>query len=573
MASLGTGQELWLPAELEGEEEEEEDVESQRDAWLQHAEPGAASEAAPAAVVVAGGRADTVFTNAKAGMHGVDSDLVRRVVYEASKDSDFFKEAQRRDAEAALKAAALKARHAALPQQELAVAARQLSARVAKLEAGRNLSRSWLCVDMDAFFASVEERDAPHLRTLPMAVGGVGMIATSNYVARTFGVRSAMPGFIGLKLCPQLIFVAPNFDKYTAAAAQTREVFARYDPLFMAGSLDEAFLDVTEFCARQRVLPQQAAAALRAEVLSQTGLTCSAGIGANRMLAKIASDMRKPDGQHCVDPTREDILTFMASLAVRKVPGVGRVTEKLLAAAGVVTCGDALRLAAPLSLLLSARAFEHILCASLGLGETARPPPLAPGEVGRRGMGVERTFADCCSPAELEAWLTSIAGTLAEHMASEGLRARVVTLKIKTATFELRTRQAALPGYVCSADELLAPALRLLRAEMPLCARLLGLRASSFYELEPGQRTLGFAPDATAESDATTLLSHLCGLRLGADAAAEHADWHVARELHHRLLEEDHAAARKSDAQTRNKGKRPAGIAALFQRRAKQPKE
>jgi DNA polymerase kappa len=381
-----------------------------------------------------------------------------------------------------------------------------------------------------------------------------------------------MPGFIAKRLCPELVFVAPCFEKYTAAAEETRRVFATFDPEFIAGSLDEAFLDVTDYCAREGgISGSDAAARLRSAVKDATrGLTCSAGVAPNRLLAKMASDINKPDGQCVLAADRAGLTAFLAPMPVRKVPGIGRVAERLLAAAGVVTCGDVLAHAPVLALLLSPSAFDHALAAALGCGATARPPPVAPGEAGRKGMSVERTFSNCDDAAALESKLRELAGALADHLAREGLRARQLTLKLKTAAFEVRTRQTALAAPTAAAAELLPPALRLLRAEMsacaasaasvPLCCRLMGLRASQFVETRPpppGQRTLGFAADggAAAEAEAAgRVVCGECGAAVDVESAQEHADWHAARALHRQLRDADAEEQRRAAAAARGGG-------------------
>lgn len=250
-----------------------------------------------------------------------------------------------------------------------AVVARQ----VAALEASRRADRCCAVIDFDMFYAAVEIRDRPELADKPVAVGGIGMISTANYVARRWGVRSAMPGFIGQALCRrgpefgmprgELVFVRPDFAKYTAVAEVARAIFREYDPKMTAGSLDEAYLDLTDHLhkrardgggggagddsgdcdgggegeRRGTALTGEALGELAGEVVGEIrarvkeatrGLTTSAGIGPNFLLAKIAADVRKPDGQFCTGWSREAVLSFLAPLPVRKVPGVGRVMEK-----------------------------------------------------------------------------------------------------------------------------------------------------------------------------------------------------------------------------------------------------
>ena len=226
---------------------------------------------------------DTLFTHAKAGMEGVDREKIKRLVHEYSKGSSFLAEQERRDAKVAERVAEQRRRLERLGDAEIAAAARRADSVLAKLDAERDLSRTWSCVDMDAFFAACEELDDPSLKGIPFAVGGVGMISTASYAARKYGVRSAMPGFIALKLCKQfdvtLKLVPGDHAKYTRYAEMARTAFAKFDPNFLPMSCDEAFVDLTDYCAQHGVDAAEAAARLRGAVHEATGgLTCSVGV-------------------------------------------------------------------------------------------------------------------------------------------------------------------------------------------------------------------------------------------------------------------------------------------------------
>ncbi|KIY92783.1 DNA polymerase kappa subunit [Monoraphidium neglectum] len=344
-------------------------------------------------------------------MQGVDKDRVKKVVYEMSKDSAHFKNEQRKQAAVDEKIARLRQRAAALGPAELAAHTRAVDARVAALEARRDLGRTWLHCDMDAFYAAVEERDDPGLREVPMAVGGTGMITTANYMARPYGVRSAMPGFVALKLCPQLVFVKPNFEKYTAASEETRRVFRVYDPDFRAGSLDEAYLDVTDYCSRHGVTGEQVAAELRARVRDETrGLTCSVGVAPNQLLAKVASDINKPDGQYVLAPSRAAVTAFISSLPIRRVPGIGKVTEQLVSALGATTCGELFERRGLVAALFSPVALEFFLGVSLGLGATRHSELPPESEPQRKGISCERTFKAVSDPKTLHETVGAVWG-------------------------------------------------------------------------------------------------------------------------------------------------------------------
>ena len=200
-------------------------------------------------------------------------------------------------------------------------------------------TRKIIHVDMDCFYAAVEEREQPHLRGRPLAVGGShlrrGVLTTCNYEARKYGVRSAMPTFQALARCPQLVVVPTRFDLYRAESARIREIFLACTPLVEPLSLDEAYLDVSHLQAPAT----ETARDIRARIHALTGLTASAGIAPNKMLAKIASDRNKPDGQYTIKPTL--VAAFMLALPARRIPGIGEVTSARLAAElGVETCGQ-----------------------------------------------------------------------------------------------------------------------------------------------------------------------------------------------------------------------------------------
>ncbi|GIL53058.1 hypothetical protein Vafri_8749 [Volvox africanus] len=386
---------------------------------------------------------------------------------------------------------------------------------------------------MDCFYAAVHEAERPELKRLPVAVGGIGMISTANYVARKYGVRSAMPGFIAKRLCPQLVFVPLDFGRYTAAAERVRSVFRQLDPDFESGGLDEAYLDVTDYCQRVGCSGAEAAEELRRRVSGFCGgLTCSVGVAPNKMLAKICSDINKPNGQYVLPPDRAAILSFLDTLPARKIPCIGKVTEQLLRGTlGVSTCGQLL---GPergrLPLLFSESAAEFFLEAALGLAATRHAPKVDTSqEPGRKGISCERTFRNMSKPGEQEAMAKQLVESLAADMASEDLEGRNLTLKLKLSSFEVRTRAATLPRYLRTASDMLPTVLRLLRAEGPLELRLMGVRMASLRKVNsaarsPLVRLLGlrqqYQPTNTAAVAAPMTTSASAGGPTEASAAA-----------------------------------------------------
>ncbi|KAH7291826.1 hypothetical protein KP509_29G037100 [Ceratopteris richardii] len=418
----------------------------------------------------------TVFTNAKAGMDGVDKEKVQRVVYEMSKGSKYFENEKRREALVMQKIQHMKSQSALLTDSDVKNHEKAADIKIKNLETQRDLSRIWMHVDLDAFYAAVETLENPTLAGKPMAVGGMSMICTANYEARKFGVRAAMPGFIACRLCPDLIFVSPNFEKYTSYSEKVRQVFHDYDPNFLARSLDEAYLDITDQCLSRNMSSEEVAEELRRRVYDLTGLTCSAGVAPNRMIAKVCSDVNKPNGQFIVPNDRAAVMAFVSSLPIRKIGGIGKVTERILKEVlSVSVCEDLIDKRGLISALFSSISTDFFLSVGLGIGGSTTPV-----EEPRKSLSCERTFSEISHEDGLFAKLEELADNLARELESEELQGRTITLKLKTATFEVRTRSLTLPFLVCRKEDLLIHASKLLKAELPLSLRLMGLRVSHF---------------------------------------------------------------------------------------------
>jgi DNA polymerase IV len=299
--------------------------------------------------------------------------------------------------------------------------------------------RKVIHIDMDCFFAAIECRDDPSVAERPVGVGGGGpraVLTTCNYIARQYGCRSAMPVFKALELCPQLVLKPVRFDAYKRESRRIRAIFARYTDRIEPLSLDEAFLDVSH----QRRYAWEIARTIRREIFAETGLTASAGIAPNKMLAKIASDWRKPNGQFAILP--EEVAAFMRDLPVRRIPGVGPRAEAWFHERGIETCGQ-LQQVPPNELarwLGPSRAAElHARCR----GEDDRPVETRRE---RKSMSVERTFArdidtlEGCR-AELPGLLRELEADLARRKTP--LPFNKVFLKLKFSNFRQTTRESA----------------------------------------------------------------------------------------------------------------------------------
>jgi DNA polymerase IV len=339
------------------------------------------------------------------------------------------------------------------------------------------LVRKIIHVDMDAFYASVEMRDDPSLRDKPVVVGGDpnsrGVVATCNYPARKYGIHSAMASSRAYRLCPQAVFIRPNFEKYREASQKIRAIFHRFTDLVEPLSLDEAYLDVTN--NPQGLYAVQIAKQIRAAILDETSLTASAGVAPNKMVAKIASDYRKPNGLTVVLP--HQVEGFMANLPLRKISGVGAVTEQHLKDVGLFVCKDVWTMSPRTAEALGDRMSEWLAKRARGIDER----PVETEHV-RKSVGQEETFAsDILDPAVLRSELTVIAAGLAEYLEKKKIRGRTLTLKVKYSNFKQITRSLTLENGINDAESIVQTGNFLLQrteaGTTPI--RLLGLQLSN----------------------------------------------------------------------------------------------
>jgi len=341
--------------------------------------------------------------------------------------------------------------------------------------------RKIIHIDMDAFFAAVEQRDDPRLRGRPIAVGGAsgrGVVMTASYEARPFGVRSAMPSATAKRLCPDLLFVPARMEVYRAVSQELRAIFRAYADAVEPLSLDEAYLDVSRAAAAGSATT--IARRIKEDIRAATGLTGSAGVSINKFLAKLASDMNKPDSLTVIRPEEAD--AFIGALPVARFHGVGPVTARKLAAAGLVTGGD-LRAAGFDALVRRfGRHGAHLWAIAHGRDERAVNPDRL-----RKSVGCERTFgSDLRGRPALEEALDPISEKLAQRIRDAGVRPLTVTLKVKDDRFRIRTRARRFVAPVTAADDLAAAGRTLLDdAELDRPVRLLGLTGSQFDAESP----------------------------------------------------------------------------------------
>jgi DNA polymerase-4 len=342
--------------------------------------------------------------------------------------------------------------------------------------------RKILHIDMDAFYASVEQRDDPSLRGKPVVVawrGARSVVCAASYEARVFGVRSAMPALRAERLCPDAVFVPPDFVRYKAASRQIREIFLAHTDLVEPLSLDEAYLDVT----MPKIASPSATAtaqAIRAQIFATTALTASAGIAPNKFLAKIASDWNKPDGQFVIRPAQVE--AFLTPLPVGRIPGVGKVAEKKLAELGIATVGDLRAVSLEELQLRFGRFGAALYRRARGIDER----PVEPDQQAQ-SISAEDTFAVDLPLAELDAAIARMADKAWRASRRTERIGHTVVLKLKTAQFRILTRSHTPESSPASLAEFTAIALSLKdRVALPADTlyRLVGVGLAGFRERE-----------------------------------------------------------------------------------------
>lgn len=329
---------------------------------------------------------------------------------------------------------------------------------------------------MDAFYASVEQMDNPELKGKPLAVGGGGtrgVVSAASYEARVFGVRSAMSGVKARRLCPELLFVRPRFDRYSEISKKVKTIFYDYTDLVEPLSLDEAYLDVTEN-KKGHPSASMLAEEIRARIFNEVGLTASAGISINKFIAKVASDYNKPNGQKTVNP--EDVLPFLEALDIRKFYGIGKVTAEKMYQKGIFTGAD---------LKLKSLAFLEENFGKSGkyyyyIVRGIHNSEVKPNRI-RKSLAAERTFSEnLSSEVFMLERLDHIADEVSKRLKRSEVAGKTVTLKIKYSDFTLQTRSKTLPYFISDKALILETAKDLLyQEELNNSVRLLGISLSN----------------------------------------------------------------------------------------------
>ncbi|MEW6078514.1 MAG: DNA polymerase IV [Thermodesulfobacteriota bacterium] len=349
-----------------------------------------------------------------------------------------------------------------------------------------------LHIDMDAFFASVEQLDNPGLRSRCVLVGkgsGRGVVAAASYEARKYGVQSAMPVTRALRLCPAAVVISPRMERYKEVSEQVMNILSTISPLVEQVSIDEAYIDISG-CQRLLGTPEAIARAIKDKVRGAIGITCSVGGAPLKFLAKIASDMNKPDGLTIISP--ETMLRFIETLAIEKVPGVGQVTRDLLALLGIKTLGDVARCPEDLLMKKMGKFGARLIALSHGKDDAAVVPWSQ-----AKSVSTETTLSrDTTDPVLLKQHLLRQSARICRELLDLDAKARVLFIKIKYADFSETSRQITLDPAIASSDAIYQQAVSLLeKQKLPKKVRLIGVGLTGLVFKTTGVQMELFNPD------------------------------------------------------------------------------
>lgn len=448
----------------------------------------------------------------KAGLVNLDKEKINKIIQEASKGSNFYSFQQKRQKRIEQQINELKAKLKRISDNELASALLKCDALIVELERFRVLNRIIVHFDMDMFFAAVELRNNPHLADKPVAVGTLSMISTSNYVARKFGVRSAMAGFIAKRLCPQLVLIKPNFKSYSRESEIVMNIIRQYDPNLRCFSLDEVYIDLTEFtfekyCDEKNIPMEELLSMaeladdvwnlaydivndIRKRVFDETKLTISAGISCNTMLAKVCTDINKPNGQFMVKGDRAAAMDFASSTDLRKFCGIGPVRGQILNAFNIHTGADLYKERAILFVLFSEMNVDYYMRIYLGIGSAH----LHTEDVAQKSHSRERTVGKLDKFEDICGLLKSISSKVSRDLKNNSQECKTITLKVKKTTFEVFLKSKTINHFTDDEGIIYSTVRDLLSQEVSksdqYCYRLIGVKVSNLKDVsETGSRS------------------------------------------------------------------------------------
>ncbi|KAL4442278.1 hypothetical protein ABPG74_005619 [Tetrahymena malaccensis] len=431
------------------------------------------------------GEVQYLFVGNKAGLDNVDKDKINKIINETTQSSEFYKRQQmkREQYDERIKEMKQIIEQTKQDHIKLLKIKKECEEKLDQIKQLTQFDRVWVHFDMDMFYVACELKDRPQLKDLPVAVGGMSMISTANYIARKFGVRSAMPGFIAKKLCPQLILIPCNFEKYRKASDLFKKVLYQYDPNMESMGLDEANLDITDYLQQNNINSDaqiyDLCHSIRNQVFESTGgLTCSCGIGPNKMLAKICSDMNKPNGQFQLINDDEKVKDFMKDLPIRKIPGIGNVTEQILKGIRIDKCSQILERIIDIKICFKDLSFEHLVSSALGIGRSWHEE-----EAEKKSLSVSRTFQAISTIEEIHQKIHQISELLAEDAKEEQKVGKHLAVSFKNVKFQMRSKSRMLDKYIQDSEQIEKIAKELVKELLPTePLRLIGIRLSQLID-------------------------------------------------------------------------------------------
>ncbi|OMJ74217.1 hypothetical protein SteCoe_1759 [Stentor coeruleus] len=352
------------------------------------------------------------------------------------------------------------------PQKHINEAEESIDKLIRSLESNRVINETWIYIDMDMFYASIEIRENPSLADKPIAVTNGSVLSTANYIARRFGIKSSMPEFKAEKLCPNLLLIPQNLDKYKTESEKVKEIFKEYDNNFEELGLDEAGLCVTSIlkrrCSDTDAGRQALASEIRQKIFVRTQLTSSAGIACNKLLAKVCSKVNKPNGQFYLKP--ESIREFMRTVDINNGPGISRNEAKLLRMLNIHTCGDILKKRLEMYFGLSSNFFIICIKAALGLGPTEHEE----ARKEKKTLSASRSFEPTDNVTFLENKISELCDQLDLELRRKKLKGKGIEVSLKTFTYECRSRREMTKAHFETGEEINELALTLLRLFYPI---------------------------------------------------------------------------------------------------------
>ena len=451
-----------------------------------------------------------MFKDGKAGLQGLDGKKINEIINDTTRGSRFYNHKLAKQLKIEQQVEAMKKKLKTKTEADHVRARKEVQTLKQEFIAiGRDMTHVIVHIDMDAFFASIEERDDPSLQGKPMAVGTMAMLSTSNYISRQYGIHPGLPGFLAKKLCPQLKIISHGMGKYQAESKKVAEVVRRYDPQFQPSSLDECSIDLTAYLMQRvtdsnggwqmeayqnedgdLVYPAQVwekaeeiVHEIRQSVFERTQLTCSAGIAPNKMLAKICSDLRKPNNQYCLYAKRSaDLQTFIGDFNIKKIPGCGPVQQQILKGLDIENCAQLFENLDKLCLLFTANAIDFYVRASMGISSYSYDYSGT-----QKSESRETTFTPTEDLDFLLATLKDLSASVARSLQKDDTRGKTITLKIKHDNFLTNVRCRTIASYTNDAGMIFEVGHQLLKNECigkKLKLRLIGIRVSNFLDQE-----------------------------------------------------------------------------------------